>query len=138
MILERIPQRAQEDCSICAVAMVLGFVYEQVQADRVRFPADGRMAWWEAYLLEQGYPYEYRPLSDIYLVQAAGATVVGLVVLQHDQMRVAHIVAIDEVGVLDPSDGCPDHIMWTRYCNVRKVQGFHLDSEFLAVHCHVS
>jgi hypothetical protein len=91
------------------------------------------MSWWTEYLLEQGHPYEYRPLSDIYLVQTAGATVVGLIVLQNYWIQVAHIVAIDEMGVLDPSDGLPDHMAWSTYYNQRQRQGFIFDSDFLAV-----
>ena len=134
MILERVSQRAQEDCAICAVAMVLGYDYEQVEADRARFShLEDRTAWWEQYLLEEGYPNEYRPLSDLYVVQSAGATGVGLVVMQNPRLKAGHVAVIDEVGVLDPSDGFPEHMAWSTYPGVKKAQGFVLESEFLAV-----
>ena len=64
---------------------------------------------------------------------APPATVVGLIVLQNYWMQAAHIVAIDEVGVLDPSDGLPDHMAWSTYCNQRQRQGFIFESDFLVV-----
>lgn len=57
----------------------------------------------------------------------------GLVVMQNPRLKAAHVAVIDEVGVLDPSDGFPEHMAWSRYPAVKNAQGFILESEFLAV-----
>ena len=134
MVLRRIPQRSQDDCAICAVGMVLGYSYERVEADRARFAHfDDTTAWWEHYLLDEGHVNEYRPLADLSVVQAASAPVVGLLVMETRRLQAAHVVAIDEVGVLDPSDGFPEHMAWSTHPAVKGSPGFVLDSEFLGV-----
>lgn len=134
MILERIPQRARHDCTVCAVAMVLGYTYERVATDRATLTHFGdNVAWWEHYLADEGRHNDYRPLADISVVQATGAPVVGLLGMQSDQRQAGHLAAIDEVGVLDPSDGFPEHTPWSAYRAVKRAQSFLLDSEFLAV-----
>jgi hypothetical protein len=44
-----------------------------------------------------------------------------------------HVVAVDELGILDPADGAPDHISVQEYVLTRLLQGFRFDDEFLAV-----
>ncbi len=114
--------------------MVLGYTYDRVKADRAEVAQfDDKTAWWERYLWDAGYTNFYRPVADVGVVLAAGTSLVGLLVMQNRDLRAAHIVAVDEVGVLDPSDGFPEHVAWSTYPAVKRAQGFTLGSEFLAV-----
>jgi hypothetical protein len=84
-------------------------------------------------LFAEGHVNDYRPLTDLHLVQSDGSSVVGLLVMQNERLRAVHVAVIDEAGVIDPSDGFPDHIPWSCYPSVKRSQGFVLKSEFLAV-----
>lgn len=134
MILTRIPQRSQNDCSFCSVAMVLNCTYEQVKADRAQyFYLDDKTEWWQCYLINKGFNVDYLPLTNLDILQVPGGTKVGLLVMENRTLQAAHIVAIDELGVLDPSDGFPDHVDWDLYVQLKQFQGFALDAEFLLV-----
>lgn len=134
MILERVPQRSRHDCAICAVAMVLGCAYERVEADRATLTQfDDKTAWWEHYLLDAGCPNVYRPLAEIGALLVADTPMVGLLAMESRRLQAGHVVALDQVGVLDPSDGFPEHMSWSKYPAVKRSQGFTLDSEFLLV-----
>jgi hypothetical protein len=49
------------------------------------------------------------------------------------QMKKRHIVAADEIGIIDPADDAPDHIEIGNYILDRKSHGFTFDDDFLAV-----
>ena len=63
------PQRTQDDCAICTVAMVMGppYSYEQVLADSVKYPritSDGKFfAWWETYFRDERFDSIYSTLA---------------------------------------------------------------------------
>jgi len=67
-IIVRIPQRAQNDCAVCNVAMVMGppYTYDRVCADSARYPKitpDGKFpAWWETYLRDEGFERPHKGL----------------------------------------------------------------------------
>jgi hypothetical protein len=48
-------------------------------------------------------------------------------------LKVGHIVAVDELGIVDPANGSPDHIEIAEYVLNRRSQGVNFHSEFLAV-----
>ena len=109
MAVKRIPQRTIDDCAICSVAMVLGFSYERVLRDRRQRYShfDDRTAWWEPYLEEENRRCRYLPTKNLDSISSSGGGLVGLLVMHHPGLRAAHLVAIDEIGVVDPSDGFP-------------------------------
>ncbi len=135
MILRRVPQRQLDDCAICSIASVLGYSYERVQADRrQRYGhVDDRTAWWEWYLEDEGHSSEYLPTTQLDVISRKGGTVVGLFVMHHHALRASHIIAIDELGFVDPSDGFPDHVLFDVYPTIKTAQGFIFDQDFLAV-----
>jgi hypothetical protein len=135
MAIIRIPQRETNDCAICSVAMVLGYPYERVQTDRrQRYGnCDNQTAWWEHYLEDEGRIWQYRPTMVLETLPGYGGDVVGLLVMSQHRLRAAHIVAIDELGFVDPSDGFPDHLPFDRYPLIKSAQGFVFDQDFLAI-----
>jgi hypothetical protein len=135
MAVRRIPQRTTNDCAVCSVATVLGFSYERVLRDRqARYSHfDDCTAWWEPYLEEENRRCQYLPTKNLDSISSSGGGVVGLLVMHHPGLRAAHLVAIDEIGVVDPSDGFPDHVPCYRYFPMKLAQGFVLDEEFLAI-----
>lgn len=138
-MIERIPQRSETDCTICAVAMVMGHVYsyERVLRDSDKYPKiseDGKFyAWWETYLKDEGFLAEYRPFMDLYSLPKYGGRVVGLLGFDMPHIKFSHIVAVDELGVIDPADNWPPHIDIAEYVLRRINQGAVFHSEFLAV-----
>lgn len=70
--MEPISQRTDDDCTICAVAMVMGppYTYERVAEDRKKYPLkneDGRaLPWWKDYLRDEGFEVEYATLEVEY------------------------------------------------------------------------
>jgi hypothetical protein len=114
-MIERIPQRSKTDCTICAVAMVMGFPYsyERVLSDSDKYPKiseEGKFcAWWETHLQDEGFLTEYRSFLDLYSLPKCGGRVVGLLMFDIPHIEYSHIVAVDELGVIDPADNMPPH-----------------------------
>lgn len=135
MPIKRIPQRTQSDCAVCSVAMVLGYSYERVQGDRDRYSQfTDREAWWGPYLADEGRSTKYVSLGAISSLPGAGGAARGLLVLRSPLLRAAHLVAIDELGFVDPADGFPDHVPYDRYFPIKALSGFApADSNFLAI-----
>ena len=48
-------------------------------------------------------------------------------------METGHIVCVDEIGVVDPANGAPDHIDISQYVLDRRAQGVIFHEQFLAV-----
>ena len=135
MQVVRVNQRGQDDCAICTTAMVLGYSYKRVLHDRQQlYPQfDDKTAWWEWYFQDEGRWVAYLPLDEFHVVQIKGSSVLGVLHLTHPTLQVAHVAVIDELGVVDPSDGFPDHMAFGIWMAVKMSQGFVLDSDFLAV-----
>lgn len=109
--MEPISQRTDDDCTICAVAMVMGppYTYERVAEDRKKYPLkneDGRaLPWWKDYLRDEGFEVEYATLNDLKRFSDFESLPEGsraLLVYQIPHMKMGHIVAIDRDGVIDP------------------------------------
>jgi hypothetical protein len=115
--------------------MALSYSYERVLKDRRRrYPQfDDKAAWWEWYFQDEGRRIAYLPLQERDVVQANDSNVLGVLVVTHPRLSVAHIVVMDELGVVDPSDGFPEHLAFVKWKALKLAQGFVLESEFLAV-----
>lgn len=135
-MIGRIPQRTSDDCATCVLAMVTGFPYERVLEDSHRYTkitSDGMFsAWWETYLRDEGFETIYCYISSLYRLPETHG-VVGIVVMDIPHLSKAHIVAADEMGIVDPADGAPDHIAFSEYFRNRMAEGFRFHDEFLAV-----
>ncbi len=135
----RIPQRAKEDCIVCAVAMVMGhpYDYKRILRDSINYSAisaDGKfLPWWEGYLRDEGFQITYRRFLDLYELPRFKGRVVGLLHMNIPYLRAGHIVAVDELGIVDPADGAKDHIDIQDYVLSRLEDGFVFDKEFLAI-----
>jgi hypothetical protein len=138
-MIVRIPQRSKTDCTICAVAMVMGhpYSYERVLSDSDKYQKtskDGKFnAWWELYLRDEGFLAEYRPFMDLYNLPRFGGRVVGLLMFDIHHIKYSHIVAVDELGVIDPADNMSSHTEIAEYVLGRRNQGAVFHREFLAV-----
>ena len=138
-MVKRIPQRTKEDCTICTIAMVMGepYSYARVLADSGKYPAttkDGKFwDWWRVYLADEGFQTAYRPFLDLYKLPDFGGGVLGILVLMNDRLRKGHVVAVDEIGIIDPADNSPDLVAIVVYIARRLGDGFRFDEVFLAV-----
>lgn len=138
-MIERISQRSETDCAICAVAMVMGYPYnyERVLKDNDKYPKiteEGKFpAWWETYLTDEGFLIEYRPFMDLYGLPQYRGSVIGLLGFDMPHVKFSHIVAVDELGVIDPADNMPFHMDIADYVLFRINQGAVFHKEFLAV-----
>ena len=115
-MIQRIPQRAKNDCAICTVAMAMGspYTYEDILCDSKRYPhstEDGKfLAWWETYFRDKGFQIAYRPLSDLFKLSTASECIRGIVGMDIPMLKSAHLVAVDAWGIVDPQITRP--IMW--------------------------
>jgi hypothetical protein len=138
-MIVRIPQRTQDDCAICTVAMVMGppYSYERVLADSANYPkisADGKFyAWWESYIREEGFESIYCHFNGLHALGQYGGAVAGMLGMDIPHLRSMHIVAVDELGVVDPADNAPDHVQLDYYVWNRKHDGAVFHTEWLAV-----
>lgn len=138
-MIVRIPQRSKDDCVICAVAMVMGppYTYERVLVDSVKYPKitkDGKfLAWWELYLRDEGFECVYCRFNGLYALSDCAGAVVGLLGMDVPHLQRGHIVAVDELGVVDPADNAPDHIHLADYVCGRLPDGVVFHTEWLAV-----
>ena len=113
------------------------YSYERVLRDSRKYPhvlENGKFhAWWEPYLQEEGFRALYRAFLDLYDLPRFRGRVVGLLTMAVPHIRMGHVVAVDELGIIDPAGGAPDHIKVSEYVLSRKPQGVTLDADFLAV-----
>ena len=135
----RIPQREQDDCAICVVAMVMGhpYFYKRVLADSANYSKtspDGKFyAWWEIYFRDEGFDCTYCHFDGLHALPMYGGEVVGMLGMDIPHLNRAHIVAVDEIGVVDPADNAPDHVPLNHYVWNRKQDGVIFHTEWLAV-----
>lgn len=138
-MIVRIPQRAQDDCAICTVAMVMGppYDYERVLADSAKYPkinANGKFpAWWETYFCDEGFESIYCHFDGLYALDQYGGSVAGMLGMDIPRMKQGHIVAVDELGVVDPARNAPDHVSLDSYVWSRTYDGVIFHTEWLAV-----
>lgn len=138
-MIRRIAQRQQDDCAICVVAMLMEplHYYDRVCIESGKYEKNGPSgkfyAWWESYLTDNGFRLCYRPFMDLYELPRFGGRVVGVLGMDMPQLRFSHIVCVDEIGVVDPADGAPDHIELAEYVLSRRAHGAVFHKEFLAV-----
>jgi len=146
-MISRIPQRTQDDCTICVVTMVIAallgsaYTYDRVLADSRKYCKTGDSgmfsAWWETYFQDEGLHCCYCRLNGLCSFSRYSGEVVGLLLMEvlnlKPGQRVGHVVAIDEYGVVDPADNAPDHIALDAYIEGRTHHGFAFESEWLAV-----
>jgi len=85
------------------------------------------------YLVDEGFQTVYRPFLDLYKLSDFGGGVLGILVLMNDRLRKGHVVAVDEIGIIDPADNSPDHVAIQDYIVSRLGDGFRFDEVFLAV-----
>jgi hypothetical protein len=138
-MIRRIAQRQQNDCAICVVAMLMQpfHDYDRVCIESSKYeknaPGGKFYTWWESYLTDNGFRLCYRPFMDLYEIPRFGGLVVGVLGIDMPQLRYSHIVCVDEIGVVDPADGAPDHSELAEYVLSRCAQGAIFHKEFLAV-----
>ena len=119
--------------------MVMGhpYSYERVLRDSDKYAKVSEIgkffAWWEPYLRDEDFRWCYRPFLDLYTLPRFSGCIVGLLGMDIPLIKMAHIVAVDELGIIDPSDNAPDHIEINEYVMNRKEQGVNFHSEFLAI-----
>ncbi|MGH6677909.1 MAG: hypothetical protein ACREDL_02970, partial [Bradyrhizobium sp.] len=139
VMIVRIPQRTQNDCAICAVAMVMGspYTYERVLKDSGNYSKispDGRfLSWWESYLTDEGFESAYCHFNGLYKLQDYGGSAVGLLVMEIPHLKARHIVAVDELGVIDPANNAPHHVPIQHYLSKRISDGVVFSHKWLAV-----
>lgn len=135
----RIPQRTQNDCAICTVSMVMGpdYPYERVVRDSAKYDKTGDngtfVSWWETYLQDEGFEGMYCRFDGLYALNQYGGSVVGMLGMDIPRLRMMHIVAVDELGVVDPADNAPHHVPLDEYVRSRKRDGVIFHDEWLAV-----
>jgi hypothetical protein len=138
-MIVRIPQRTQDDCAICTVAMVMGppYSYERVLADSEKYPkvsSEGKFyAWWETYLRDEGFESIYCKFDGLRALGQYGGSVAGILGMDIPHLKGAHIVAVDELGVVDPADNTADHVPLGAYVLNRVQDGVVFHAEWLAV-----
>lgn len=138
-MIVRIPQRTQDDCAICTVAMVMGpaYSYERVLADSAKYlkiSSDGKFyAWWESYFRDEGFEAVYCYFEGLHALGQYGGAVSGMLGMDIHHLRSMHIVAVDELGVVDPADNAPDHVPLGAYVRNRAQDGVVFHKEWLAV-----
>jgi hypothetical protein len=62
-----------------------------------------------------------------------GGDVVGMLGMDIPRLNRGHIVAVDELGVVDPADNAPDHVALDAYVRNRLQDGVVFHTEWLAV-----
>jgi hypothetical protein len=138
-MITRIAQRTTDDCAICVVAMVMGhpYTYERMLEDSRKYPkltSDGKFpAWWETYFRDEGFDGCYCRFDGLYALPRYSGSVLGILGLDIPHLNAGHIVAVDEIGVVDPADNAPDHIALPDYILNRFQDKVVFRDEWLAV-----
>lgn len=99
-----------------------------------RTTPDGRFpAWWENYLRDEGFDSCLCSLNGLHALADYGGNVLGILRMDIPSLRAAHVVAVDEIGVVDPADNAPDHVPLLAYVLNRANDGVVFHDEWLAV-----
>lgn len=135
--MEKISKRTKDDCVVCVLAMVMGqpYTYERVLQGSKKYPktnaAGQTIAWWKDYLSDEGFEVAMRPLSDpksfsdlASLPEESRA----MLVFQIPHMKIGHIEAIDQFGVVDPQDHPAEYRSVDDFCGIFRVKGWRLYS----------
>ena len=105
-MIVRIPQRTQDDCAICTVAMVMGppYSYERVLADSANYPkisADGKFyAWWESYIREEGFESIYCHFNGLHALGQYGGAVAGMLGMDIPHLRTGSRQSVNVGSIL--------------------------------------
>jgi hypothetical protein len=135
--MEKISQRTEDDCVICVLAMVMGspYTYERVSEDSKKYRQtddEGRfVAWWKEYLMDEGFDVEHRPLFDrrsFSDLMSLPENTRAMLVFRMPHLRIGHIVAIDQCGVIDPQDRPAEYRAVDDFCGIFEVEGWQLYS----------
>src|ERR1700731_3278434 len=117
-MIKRIPQRSMDDCVTCVVAMVMGYPYERVLKDgdcyEQQNSAGKFLEWWVEYIQHKGRTVRLRPFVEAYDLWK-NPRQVGILGMTVPDLRRRHVAAVDIAGVVDPADGCPDHVHLADY-----------------------
>jgi len=136
-LMEKISQRTRADCVVCVLAMVMGrpYTYERVLQDSKKYPktnaAGQTIAWWKDYLSDEGIEVEMRPLSDPKSFSDLASLPEdsrAMLVFEIPHMKIGHIVAIDQLGVIDPQDHPAEYRSVDDFCGIFRVKGWRLYS----------
>ena len=57
----------------------------------------------------------------------------GMLAMDIPHLKRTHVVAVDELGVVDPADNAPDHVPLRDYVYSRNLDGVVFHKEWLAV-----
>jgi hypothetical protein len=111
--------------------------YERVLADSYRYPrtnVDGKFsAWWETYFRDKGLDGCYCAFNGLFSLPDSRGSIVGMLGMEIPRLKMGHIVAVDEFGVIDPADNAPDHVSLTDYVLSRAPDGVIFQNIWLAV-----
>jgi hypothetical protein len=119
--------------------MVMGapYSYERVLAASTKYPhttLEGKFfEWWVPYLRDEGFELMRCRFDGLHALGQDGGAVVGLLCMDIPHLQWAHIVAVDEFGVVDPADNAPAHVPLHNYVNMRSVDGVKFHEDWLAV-----
>lgn len=113
------------------------YSYERVLADSVKYSkssSEGKFsAWRETYLRDEGFENIYCHFNGLYALGSYDGAVVGLLGMDIPHLKRGHIVAVDEIGVVDPADNAPDHVALAGYVQNRLVDEAIFHEEWLAI-----
>ena len=117
--------------------MGLPYTYERVQEDSEKYhkvAKDGKgLAWWEGYLRDEGFTAFYCKFAGLYALPLYKGDVVGILGMDIPHLKTGHVVAVNEVGAVDPADNAPDHVGLQEYVRNRVLDGVCFHIEWLAV-----
>jgi hypothetical protein len=133
--MEKISQRAGNDCVICVLTMVMGrpYTYEKVlqgSEKYVRTNAAGHtVTWCKDYLNDEGFEIEIRPLLDPELFSDLASLLKdsrAMLVFEIPHMKIGHTVAIDRFGVIDPQNHPAEYKSVDDFAGIFKIGGWRL------------
>lgn len=136
-VMEKISQRTKDDCVICVLAMVMGppYTYERVSQDSKKYRRtddQGRfLAWWKDYLTDEGFEAEHRLLSDpksFSDLMSLPENNRAMLVFGKPHLKIGHVVAIDECGVIDPQDHPAEYKSVADFRQIFRIEGWQLYS----------
>jgi hypothetical protein len=113
------------------------YSYERVLKDSHGYRqvnADGTFsAWWETYFQHEGLAGCYCAFAGLSSLPDFRGTILGMLGMEVPHLRVGHLVAVDEVGVVDPADNAPDHVPLAQYIRSRLLDGVVFQDIWLGV-----
>jgi hypothetical protein len=77
------------------------------------------------HLGEEGFEGVYCQLDGLHSLKDYGGAILGMPAMDFPHLKITHVVAVDELGVVDPPDNAPFTLLYRIMCKAESRTAWH-------------